>query len=187
MGIGWIGWIGWTNFGFVWLVAHQLGFFYADGTLTRASQRALALMAGGGLATTIALTASGLYPVSMVGNGTDRFSNMNPPSLVIVALAFWLVGLTMLARPAVTRWLARPRPWMAVIAANRVCMTVYLWHLTAMMASALLLVRLGLHASVLNPLFLPVAFGSLAGLVAVFQRFERPKAGRSAVAHTLPQ
>jgi hypothetical protein len=62
----------------VWLLAHQLGFFYADGTLTRLSRRVLALVAGGGLAAMIALTASGLYPVSMVGNGTDRFSNMSP-------------------------------------------------------------------------------------------------------------
>lgn len=89
-----------------------------------------------------------------------------------MALTFWLVGLTMLARPAASRWLARPRPWTVVIAGNQVCMTVYLWHLTAMMVSALVLVRLGLHASPLNPLFLPLAFGTLAGMVAVFRRSE---------------
>ena len=168
-----IGWIGWTNFGFVWLVAHQLGFFYADGTLTRASRRALALTAGGGLVGMIALTASHRYPVSMVGNGGDRFSNMNPPTLAIVALTFWLVGLTMLARPAVSRWLAKPRPWMAVIAANKVCMTVYLWHLTAMLASSLVLLHVGVHPSPLNPLFLPLAFATLGIFVAVFGRYER--------------
>jgi hypothetical protein len=96
--------------------------------------------------------------------------------VAIVALTFWLVGLTMLLRPAVSRWLARPRPWMTVIAANQMCMTVYLWHLTAMMLSATVLVQLGMHATPLNPLFLPLAFGTLAALVVVFQRFERPKA-----------
>lgn len=169
-----IGWIGWTNFGFVWLLAHQLGFFYADGTLARASRRTLAAIAGCGLAAMIGLTVSGLYPLSMVGNGGDRFSNMNPPTLAIVALTFWLVGLTMLIRPAVSRWLAQPRPWMAVIAGNQMCMTVYLWHLTAMMVSAEVIVHLGFRASALNPLFLPVAFGSLAGLVALFRPFEAP-------------
>lgn len=81
----------------------------------------------------------------MVGNATDRFSNMSPPTLAIAALTFWLVGLALLARPAVCRWLAKPQPWMAVIAANRTCMTVYLWHLTAMLVSSLVLAHLGVH------------------------------------------
>ena len=169
-----IGWIGWSNFGFVWLVAHQLGFFYADGTFTRLSRRAAAGMAAGGLAALVVLTGSGLYPVSMVGNKGDRFSNMNPPTLAIVALTFWLVGLALLLREPVSHWLAGRRPWTLVVAANQMCMTVYLWHLTAMLCASLLLVHLGLRPSPAEPLFLPVAFGLVAVLVAVFRRFEQP-------------
>lgn len=169
-----VAWVGWANFGFVWLMAHQLGFFYADGTLTRLSRRALAGMAAAGLAGMVALTLSHLYPVSMVGNPGDRFSNMNPPTLAIVALTFWLVGLTMLVRDPVSRWLAGRRPWVLVVAGNQMCMTVYLWHLTAMLFASILLVHLGLRPSPVQPLFLPVAFAGVAALVWLFQRFERP-------------
>jgi fucose 4-O-acetylase-like acetyltransferase len=176
-GLG-IGWIGWANFGFAWLVAHQLGFFYADGTLTRMSRRGLAIMAGAGLAALVVFTASGLYPLSMVGNATDRFSNMSPPTLCIVAMSFWLVGLTMLAREPVSRWLARPRPWMTVIAGNQMCMTIYLWHLTAMLIAAKVMLSLGLSPTVGQPLFLGTAFAGLICLVAIFRRFEQPTIGR---------
>ncbi|HEU5002328.1 MAG TPA: hypothetical protein VFW71_06055 [Actinomycetota bacterium] len=95
-----------------------------------------------------------------------------------MALTFWLVGLVMLARPAVNRWLANAKPWMAVIAGNRICMTVFLWQLTAMLVASLILLHLGLHPSPLNPAFLPLALATLAMLVTVFGRFERaPVAG----------
>ncbi|HZD70422.1 MAG TPA: hypothetical protein VFA45_16445 [Actinomycetes bacterium] len=47
-------------------------------------------------------------------------------------LAVFQVALVMLARARVSAWLARPRPWAAVIAVGSMAMTVYLWHLTAM-------------------------------------------------------
>ena len=62
----------------------------------------------------LALTAFGPYPVSMVGMPGERVSNMAPPTVCILALTCWLVGLVMLLRPVVTRWLARPRVWAAV-------------------------------------------------------------------------
>jgi hypothetical protein len=102
--------VGELNFLLVWLFAHQLGFLYADGTLAGWPRRAHAAMAGGGLAALAALTASGAWPPSMVGLPGDRVSNMSPPSLCIVALTVWLVGLAMLVRPTVTHWLRRPAP-----------------------------------------------------------------------------
>ena len=101
--------LGDLNFLLVWLFAHQLGFLYADGTLPRWPRRAHVAMAAGGLAALAGLTASGVWPQSMVGLPGDRVSNMNPPSLCIVALTVWLVGLAMLVRDPVTRWLHRPR------------------------------------------------------------------------------
>ena len=107
--------LGDLNFLLVWLFAHQLGFLYADGTLPGWPRRAHLAMAAGGLAALTVLTASGAWPRSMVGLPGDPVSNMNPPSLCIVALTIWLVGLAMLVRDPVTRWLHRPRPWALVV------------------------------------------------------------------------
>jgi hypothetical protein len=98
------------NFVLVWLFAHQLGFLYADGALTRWPRRIHAALAACGLAALGALTGSGAWPPSMVGLPGERVSNMSPPSLCIVALTVWLVGLAMLVRPTVTHWLRRPAP-----------------------------------------------------------------------------
>jgi fucose 4-O-acetylase-like acetyltransferase len=164
----------------VWLFAHQLGFFYADGRLGR---RASLGLAAGGLAGLVALTAWGPYPTSMVGMPGERISNMNPPTLCIVALTCWLVGLVMLARPAVTRWLARPRVWTGVVALNGVIMTVFLWHLTALLVAVLVLLPSGFPQPAvgsaawwaLRPVWFAALLALLAGLVAIFGRLERPR------------
>ena len=80
------------------------------------------------------LTGTGMYPPSMVGLPGDR-SNMSPPTVCIVALTVWQLGLVMLARARVSAWLARRGPWTAVIAVGSMAMTLYLWHLPAMAAS----------------------------------------------------
>ena len=139
-------------------------------------------MAAGGLAALAALTASGAWPRSMVGLPGDPVSNMNPPSLCIVALTVWLVGLAMLVRAPLTRWLHRPRPWTLVVTAGSTLMTVFLWHLTALVLAVLALHPLGLPDPspgtpawwALRPLWLLVPAALLVPLVALFARFERP-------------
>ncbi|HEV3013520.1 MAG TPA: acyltransferase [Actinomycetota bacterium] len=175
--------VGELNFLLVWLFAHQLGFLYADGTLAGWPRRAHAGMAGGGLAALVALTASGAWPPSMVGLPGDRVSNMSPPSLCIVALTVWLVGLAMLVRAPVTRWLERPRPWALVVTAGSALMTLFLWHLTALVLAVLVLHPLGLTEPspgtptwwALRPLWVLVSATLLVPLVALFARFERPR------------
>ena len=175
--------VGELNFLLVWLFAHQLGFLYADGTLAGWSRRAHVAMAGGGLAALVALTASGAWPPSMVGLPGDRVSNMSPPSLCIVALTVWLVGLAMLVRAPVTRWLQRPRPWALVVTAGSALMTLFLWHLTALVLAVLVLHPLGLTEPApgtptwwaLRPLWVLVPATLLVPLVALFARFERPR------------
>jgi fucose 4-O-acetylase-like acetyltransferase len=125
--------VGYLNLLVVWVLAQQLGFFYADGTLERLSRRALAGLAAAGLAGLVVLTGTGPYPPSMVGLPGDR-SNMSPPTVCIVALTVWQLGLVMLARARVSAWLARRGPWTAVIAVGSMAMTLYLWHLPAMAA-----------------------------------------------------
>ena len=128
--------IGWANFLFVWLFIHQLGFFYADGTVDRLSRRFFGLMAAGGYLLMIGLVQLETYPASMVGCCADKISNMAPPTLPIMALGIGQVGLAMLLRPSMTRWLARAWPWKAVVVVNSSIMTLFLWHISALSSSA---------------------------------------------------
>jgi Acyltransferase family len=174
--------VGWGNLALVWLLAHQLGYHYADGSLERAGTKLHAAMALAGLAGLIVLTNIGVYPRSMVGTDVEAVSNMNPPTVCIAALTIWLIGAAMLIREPMRRWLGNTKPWMAVIAANGIIMTVFLWHLTAYVITILLLYPLGLghpEDSTLSwwlqrPLWLAAPAIVLAGLVALFGRFERP-------------
>jgi fucose 4-O-acetylase-like acetyltransferase len=174
--------IGWLNLALVWLNAHQLGFFYADGTLPGLSRRSLAGLAAMGLAGMIVLTNVGVYPRSMIGTDVERISNMNPPTACLAALTLWLIALAMLARAPVSRWLAKPRPWKLTIVANSMIMTLFLWHLTAYLLVILALRPLGLGRNTdttaswwaQRPVWLVAPAIILAALVAVFGRFERP-------------
>ncbi|MFJ9340112.1 acyltransferase [Streptomyces sp. NPDC101733] len=168
------------NFALVWLAVHQLGFLRADGRLTRP-----ALLAAAGLAGAVLLVAFGPYPLSMVGMPGEKVSNMAPPTLALLCHGLWLVGaVQLLARPA-TAWLARPRVWRGVVAANGVAMTAFLWHLTAMLGVYAAQLALGLTlpepataawwAQV--PLRILAAAALTAALVAAFRRHEAPARG----------
>jgi len=135
--------LSWANVAFVWLFVHQLGFFYADGSLVRAPKWVHVAMAFGGLLALIVLTNIGVYPRSMVGTGTEEISNMNPPTVCIPILACWLIGAAMLLRSAINKWLMRNTPWLVVVKANSVIVTVYLWHLTAFVIVFLIFLPLG--------------------------------------------
>jgi peptidoglycan/LPS O-acetylase OafA/YrhL len=173
--------VGYLNLLLVWVLVQQLGFFYADGTLARLSRRALAGLAAAGLAGLVLLTGTGLYPPSMVGLPGEE-SNMSPPTVCIVALAVWQLGLVMLLRPRVSAWLARRGPWTAVIAVGSMAMTLYLWHLTAMVALYGLVLAVdgplpdpGTGAWwATRPLWLVLLAAVLAPLALGLSRFERP-------------
>jgi fucose 4-O-acetylase-like acetyltransferase len=181
--------IGYLNFAFVWLFAHQLGFFYAEGSFGALSRRRLVVGAAAGLLALVALTQLGPYSTSMVGVDDGRVSNNDPPSICIVAHTLWLVCAAMLARGPLTRRLQRPGFWRAVIAANSMIMTVFLWHLTALLAGVLALYPLGFPQPrggtaewwLLRPVWLAILVALLVPFVAAFGRFERPTGARSRV------
>ncbi len=174
--------IGWANWLLVWLFIHQLGFFYADGTFDQLSKRFFRLMAAGGYLVMAGLGQLQTYPASMVGCCGDAISNMGPPTLPIMALGIGQVGLVMLLRPSITRWLEKSRPWKAVVAVNASIMTLYLWHLSALVVAIAVLILLGFPQPAMGSgfwwLLRPLWFGAvtlvLAGLVLVWGRFERP-------------
>ncbi|MFI5935299.1 acyltransferase [Actinoplanes sp. NPDC051494] len=165
------------NLFIVWAGVHQLGFLYADSLLQRHG-RALAAI---GLGSLLLLTTFGPYPVSMVGVPGQPLSNMSPPTVALAAHAVWLTGLAMLLRGPATRWLARARVWRAVVAANGLAMTAFLWHLSAAFV-LLALFRTGIGGSagttgwwLTRPIWLGAAALLTLGLVAVFRRFDNPR------------
>jgi hypothetical protein len=125
-----IQWIGWVNMVLVWGLAYQMGFFYRR-IVAAPRQVDLALLFGG-LFGLIGLVASGLYPGSMVGVPGDKLSNMAPPTLVIVALLVFQVGVAEMIRPFVLRMLQRSR-WAAFNRTMaRFALPLFLFHTTGM-------------------------------------------------------
>lgn len=126
----------------VWLVPHQLGYFYADGRLRRLSLAACAGMAVAGLLALTLLTSLPFYPRSLLD---PRFKvlTMDAPTLPLVAEAVWFIGFALLLRPVVEVVLTDPGRWSLVSRANSLAMPVYLWHMTAYLAVVAALGALG--------------------------------------------
>lgn len=125
------GWAAWANFLVIWGLAHQLGFFYDR--FVQAPRRTGWALAWGGLFALLALTNMGFYPRSMVGVPGERFSNMGPPTLAIVALTILQIGVVLLVRSFVVDRLATHRRWQRMsVWVNANSMGLYLFHTTGM-------------------------------------------------------
>ncbi len=131
-----------ANLLLVWLIPHQLGYFYADGSLRRLSVKACAGMAATGLVMLAVLTNLPYYPRSLI-NPRWTVLTMDAPMLSLVADGLWLIGLALLLRRPIERLLADPGRWRAVSWANDLTMPVYLWHMTAYLVAAASLAWLG--------------------------------------------
>ncbi len=175
--------VGFLNYVFVWGTVHQLGFAWLDGRLGGPTRRLL--MAGAGLAATVALVAYGPYPMAMVGLDTSQVTNSYPPRVTLATLGLFQAGLVLSLEGPLRRWLERRGPWRAVVAVNAQIMTLYLWHLTAMVilvGFSLLAGGVGLGVEPLSaawwlsrPVWFLVLSALTAGLVVAFGRFERPR------------
>ncbi len=174
--------VGFLNYGLVWLAIHQLGYLWHDERIT---SRIAAAMATGGLATVVALSAVGPYPISMVGVPGEAMSNTSPPTVVLVALGVFQAGALLLLEQPARRWLQGPKVWKAVIVGNANIMTIYLWHFTALVivAAGLYLfplmpdvARLSPQWWVLHGVEIVAYLVGLVPLVLLFGRFERTTA-----------
>lgn len=186
------------NVVFVLLLPHQLGHFWGDGSVDRWPRRSLWGMIAVGLGGLALATNSwvfeladadryrwfpgiGHYPRSLLGTDVESVSNAYPPTLCFMLVGLWLIGLVLLLRPRLTRWLQRPGPWKATIAGNAWIMTLFLWHMTAYLIAILLLWPLGFGQEteptarwwLERPVWILVPGAILACLVAIFGRFER--------------
>jgi len=181
--------VGAFNYLFIWLFAHQLGFFYADGSLLRLGRKVYLSMAAGGLGGLVLLTQVADYSPNMVFNVHGR-SNTYPPTICILILTIWQVGLAMLLRDPVSKVLARRKPWARVIALNGLMMTMFLWHMTAAVIIAAAVYPLGFPGPAagtplwwaLRPVWVAMLAATLLVLVLVFGRYERGRPKRKAAA-----
>ena len=175
---GGVGWVGYLNVFAVWVLIHQVGYFWEE--IRPRTGPALAVSAGG-LGALALLTAVGPYPLPMVGVPGAEVSNMNPPNLTIVALACAQIGVLALAAPRLRRGLERPRVWRSVVAVNLSIMTVFLWHQAALLTVSRAVLPLGVPQPepgssawwLTRPAWLGGAALLLAAIVALVGRFER--------------
>ncbi|NUS43049.1 MAG: hypothetical protein HOQ24_05090 [Mycobacteriaceae bacterium] len=107
---------------------------------------------------------------------------MSPPNAALLAHGCWLIGAALLLRGPIERALRRPRVWTAVVAANGLAMTAFLWHLTALFAVQGTLVAAGAPGPAVGswvwwatrPALLAGYAAVTVLLIAAFRRVDRP-------------
>ncbi len=134
-------WLGWTNYFWVWLAVHHLGFAWRDDRLGRVTKRLL--FSATGFAALWLLTSQGPYPLAMVGSPDPGLSNTLPPKITLLALGIFQFGLLLSLEEPMRRALKGLRLWTATVLINSMIMTVYLWHITVMVIFAALLYLAG--------------------------------------------
>ena len=174
--------VGFLNYVFVWGTVHQLGYAWLDGKIGGTSRRLMLTFVG--FAATVALVGLGPYSVAMVGLGTAEVANSVPPRVTLAFLGMFQAGLVLLLEPWLARLLRRRALWTFVVGISAQIMTLYLWHLTAMVIAIGVGIALGGTGFGIAPLTAtwwlsrPVWFAVLVlltvGLIAIFGRFERP-------------
>jgi fucose 4-O-acetylase-like acetyltransferase len=183
--------VGFVNYLLVWGGLHQIGYLWADGRPAAGPARTLSAAAAGIAVLAVLVGVLG-YPLSMVAVQGAADQNTDPPTL-----ALWVFGLVqtaslLAARGPLRRWLDDPRRYGLVVLGGSVVLTVFLWHMTALVAAGALVHPTGLWPAfgtvdglwwALRPVWLLLCGAVLAGFVAVFGRFERlrdpvPREGR---------
>jgi peptidoglycan/LPS O-acetylase OafA/YrhL len=124
-------WLGWTNYFWVWLAMHHLGFAWRDGRLGKPPVLlAISLLS---LLALAALIFVGPYPIAMAGSPGDEVSNTLPPKITLMALGLFQFGLLMSLEAPMQRILAGLKTWTCTVIVNTMIMTIYLWHMTILL------------------------------------------------------
>lgn len=123
-------WLGWSNYFWVWLAVHQLGFAWRDGRL--GSVPLLLSCSAVAFALLYTMISKGPYPLAMVGSPDEGLSNTLPPKATLIALGVFQFGLLLALEKPMRRALSGLRLWTATVLINSMIMTVYLWHITVM-------------------------------------------------------
>ena len=123
-------WPGYSNYFWVWLGVHQLGYAWRDGRM--GSPVRLLIYSALGLLTLALLIFKGPYPFAMVGSPDEGLSNTLPPKITLIALGVAQFGLLLSIEAPMRRMLAGTRIWATTVLINSMIMTLYVWHLTVM-------------------------------------------------------
>jgi len=175
-----LGWkaLGWVNYVFVWVAVHQLGIAWQDKYLKNTL-----IWAIGGFAALVALVTFGPYPISMVSVQGEEISNTLPPNLTMLALGVFQGGLLLSLETPIRKWLDKKKVWTATVLINGMIMTLFLWHVTALIlvsGIALALGGIGLGIApgtsawwLTRPIWILILSTVLLTLVPIFLRYER--------------
>jgi len=164
-----------------WLLFQVAGFAWYAGLLPRG--RGLAALSATLWVTAITAVRFGPWPMAMVHFPGLENSPTHPPTLALLLFGSAYASTAILAAPMVTDWLSHnAKAWTAVIVANTMSMSVYLWHMTAATAATGIFYALGWLPTAQVGTFtwwmqkLPLIACSLAVLatiIAIVGRFER--------------
>lgn len=168
--------VGLLNLFFVWLLVQQLGFWYADGWFAERRWWQLVGLAVLGYAALVPMTFIGPYSF-------DMLTNLNPPTLPLVALAVAQTSILRLLRPALARLMNTRAARGAVFLMGSRLMTIYLWHLPV------ILVLTGLSLLIpgaapdpgsaawwwSRPILLVATLAAVFGLSFIVGRWEAPR------------
>ncbi len=161
-----------------WLIPAMFGVAYRRRLVTGRAALVTAVLL---LLVNAALLNWGPYELSLVGIEGMRLPNMSPPSLLLAGHAIVLSALAIAAAPAINRWARRPRVWWFTVIGNSGAMTLYLWHMPALLAVHVLFDTFGHPRFPGQPDFLTVTFEQLfimIGVVAVLFVALRPLENR---------
>lgn len=151
-----------ANLLIVWLIPVVIGVAYARRLIRPAAAPVAAVSA---LLAQVAVAMIGPYDLSLVVTGTDRMSNVSPPTMLLALHCTWMSFAFVAAAGAIRRWAARPRVWRMVVAGNGGAMTLYLWHIPAIAVATFALNPFGLDAYDVDA---PGFWGRLALRAVVF-------------------
>ena len=176
-----IRWAGWSNYFWVWLAVHHLGYAWRDGRM--GSPGRLIVYSALGLSALVLLIFQGPYPFAMVGSPDEGLSNTLPPKITLLALGITQFGLLLAIEAPMRRMLSGLQIWAATVLINSMIMTVYLWHLTVMVILVALAflaggVGLGLEPGSVEwwatrPIWIGVLYAALLPVALLLSTFER--------------
>jgi hypothetical protein len=134
--------VGWANYALVWGAFHQFGIAWRERQITTGARPlVLTVTAAAGL---IASVAWGPYPVSMITVSGAEVQNTGPPTVALLLFGMTQIGIVLLLRRPLSRWLRRRRVWTAVVAGNLMVMSAFLWHVLPVVIVATILWIAGL-------------------------------------------
>lgn len=152
-----LNWLGYVNLA-MWLVPGMFGVAYRYRLITSSSAAILGAVM---LAVNVALVRFGPYEPSLVGIDGQQLKNMSPPSLLLAGHAIMMCAFAIAAAPAIGRWARRPRVWWLTAVGNSGAMTLYLWHIPALLAVHLAFDLIGLPRYPGQPHFLALSIVQL--------------------------